>query len=205
MPWVESLVGGLIGFSAAVVAEPLRARLFRAKLEFEFGQFLGCALESRKLDPKADPFVSTRADGHDSIHYRMRVINKSRWTAKGVRLFLSQVEVMDPSRAWGRVGYADTLSLPWSCRSEGRLGGIQMPSGIPHFADLISAREIAPKDFQMEADGWSLRYSTLIGYNATYRFTVTAVGDNCPATSKAVVLTWNGDWRCLRQMQPSTD
>jgi len=148
MPWVESLVGGLIGFSAAVVAEPLRARLFRAKLEFEFGQFLGCALESRKLDPKADTFVSTR---------------------------------------------------------EGRLGGIQMPSGIPHFADLISAREIAPKDFQMEADGWSLRYSTLIGYNATYRFTVTAVGDNCPATSKAVVLTWNGDWRCLRQMQPSTD
>lgn len=197
---IQTLVGGVIGFGAGVFADPCRQLLLRPSVRFETGRYLGCLIETKERYVVPPPAMSLTTP-HEAIYYRVRLVNQGRSIARSVRLFLTNMEIRSTDRPWSNPGYADTLMLPWSCRGESKFNSVDLPRGVPYFADLVSSRDSESGTLRMEVDGWPVRYNDIIAQRGIFRFTVMATGENFHPISTSIVVTWNGHWKDLRMTQ----
>src|SRR5262249_48626308 len=151
------------------------------------GRYLGCLIETKEYYA-APPGTISVVRPHEAMYYRIRLVNNGRSIARSVRLFLTHLETRGIDRPWGNPGYADPLMLPWSCRGDAKFHALDLPRGVPYFADLVSSRESEAGRLRMEVDGWPVRYAEIIAQQAFFRFTVMATGDNFHPVSTNVVV-----------------
>lgn len=200
--WIETLVGGVIGFGAGVFAEPCREFFIHPEIKFQSGPYKGCSIDTMEHF-SVPPGTISIAPPHEALYSRVRLVNTGKAVARGVRVFLVGIDIHHRDGGWMDTGFADTLMLPWSCRGARKFDAIDLPRGVPHFADLMSSREPQPDMLRMEVDGWPMRYANLIARGSVYRMNVIATGDNFDPVESNVVLTWNGTWKDLRTTSTS--
>lgn len=196
--WIQSLVGGLVGFGSAVCAEPCRAWIFRSRLDLKFDPNAGCLIETfEKREAGIDP-TGIIVLGEDAKYVRLSIRN-TRWQlARGVRVFLHAIDGQNYSGEFRRTEYADILQLGWSGRTDDRFSAIDLPRGVTAFVDLVSSRRSKPYSMRPEVSSWPARWGDLIMRKGVYRFEVIATADNARPARSAIVLSWNAQWESLR-------
>lgn len=95
----------LIGFLTAVLAEPLRQRLFRPRLKVEFRDDTNCISWTKEGETRA-------------CYLRIRVRNRKWRLARGCRAYLVNVELRDAN---GRFQPTSLPVIATACRSLGLL------------------------------------------------------------------------------------
>jgi hypothetical protein len=178
------VIGGLIGFIAAVWAEQIRHLIWGPKLKVEF-------IEGEK------GFKTNTKDGHIDAHYvRVRVLNTGRQVAKQCRAYLVNVEKWDESiDDFGPTIYCDSLQLAWSAQTNNITAyrALDIPKGIPQFIDLISTRQ-GDSNYRIKTELHLNRYKDLFEELGKFRYTVLVAGDNAEPKSREIIFEWMGDW-----------
>lgn len=183
------IIGALIGFVGAVVAEPVRRSLFSARLRLDFGKdgaYQTTTLEGPNGGP---PYTKCR-------YIRIKVMNTKRNTvAKACRPYLIKVQKADGTGTPQETIYCDSLRLKWSAMPETDKGSpLDLAHGVNQFIDLLSMREGNP-NFRMEfAHRMLNRYKKLFEESGTFFFTVLVVSDNAPPQRTRVRFEWTGEW-----------
>jgi hypothetical protein len=112
-PFVAPLAGFLGGFAIAILAEPLRQRLFRAKLTLEFGQ------SSDFITPA---FILGEGYELEAQYIRIRVRNIKSHLARSCRAFLVNIEKQNEKGVFKQTQYSDSIQLEWSAQPQERCG-----------------------------------------------------------------------------------
>jgi len=128
----------------------------------------------------------------NDIYIRVRVRNVGGRTAKGARVFLTDLqEVHTPHSS--RTRLHDTLPLPWAGWAfEPR----DIPPGITFYADVV--RVSKNKAGWIFSAKWVPSDAELATYSGTYRFKVKATADNAATVACEVDVTYKQDWNTLR-------
>ncbi len=195
--WIQLLAAGSIGFGSAVFAEPLRARLFRSRIDLSFAQTGGGLIETNVIHAPSH----AHSTGEEAKYVRLKVVNQSSRIARKLRVFLTSVEVQDLSQKYVQTAYSDSMQVGWSARSTDRFDAIDLPSGITAFVDALSARATRPGLLSVDVDSWPSRYEQLF-YKGVFRFTFIATGDNIKPTTTRLTLAWSEHWDSLRMAVP---
>ena len=189
---LNTLVGAVLGFAAAVFAEPLKQWIYRPKLKLIFDEDPGCKArtpEQAQLQGGPRPVQST----HEADYIRVKVINTKPAIAKNCRAYLVAIEKADDSGNFKPTIYGDSIPLPWACRGEEAYGPLDLPRGIVQFVDVVSTRSVS-KDFKPEIKPIPFRYIDLFREHGKFRFTVQVSGENIKPVSIKVVFNWSGIW-----------
>lgn len=189
---LNTLVGAVLGFGAAVFAEPLRLWIYRPKLKLAFDESPGCrarTLEQGQIDGGPVPVYST----HEADYLRVKVINQKPSIAKNCRAYLVAIEQADKQGKFKPTLYIDSIPLPWACRAEEAYNPLDLPQGIVQFIDVISTRSISP-EFRPEIKPFPFRYMELFQQHGKFRFTVQVSGENIEPVFIKVVFDWSGVW-----------
>lgn len=181
---LPSIVGFIGGFFTALFAEPLRQRLYRAKLSLSFGS---------SSDFIARTLETSGQSQYQAIYIRLKVVNTSTRLAKACRAYLVGIEKQKDNKFEPTV-YCDSMQLQWSVRgADERFGAIDLPQDVPQFVDVVSTRSIstyfAPATAQVP-----LRYMELFKETGIFRFRVQVSGDGVKPVWSEVILHWDGKW-----------
>lgn len=189
---LNTFVGAVLGFAAAVFAEPLRQWIYRPKLKLEFNGDPGCRArtpEQAQLGGGPRPVQSI----HEADYIRIKVTNTKPLIAKNCRAYLVGIEKADSSSAFKPTIYGDSIPLPWSCRGEQAYGPLDLPRGIAQFLDVVSTRSVSA-DFKPEIKPIPYRYISLFQQQGTFRFTVQVSGENVKPVFIKILFRWTGVW-----------
>jgi hypothetical protein len=165
---LNTLVGAVLGFAAAVFAEPLRHWIYRPKLKLSFDEDPDCRArtpEQAQVQGGPRPVQST----HEADYIRVKVINTKPSIAKNCRAYLVGV------------------------RGEEAYGPLDLPRGIVQFVDIVSTRSVSA-DFKPEIKPIPYRYFDLFRQHGKFRFTVQVSGENVKPVFIKVVFGWSGIW-----------
>jgi len=182
---IWSFIAGISGgFIVALLAEPLRQRMFRPNLTIEF---------------KRDDRFVTNTVGRDEAgrewrqrYIRVRVQNTRR-LAKNCRAYLTNVEQLNPDGIFESTGYIDSIQVKWSARGEEALNGIDLPKGVNQFVDVIMTQETIPSFIPQTAISL-YRYDEIWKRQGTFRFTVLVSGDGVKPKFVKLRFVWRGRW-----------
>jgi hypothetical protein len=187
---LNTLIGAVLGFAAAVFAEPLRQWIYHPKLKLIFDEDPGCKArtpEQAQLQGGPSAVHST----HEADCIRGKVINTKPAIAKSCRVYLVAIEKADDSGHFKPTIYGDSIPLPWACRGEEAYGPLDLPRGIVQFVDIVSARSVS-KDFKPEIKPIPFRYIDLFRQHGKFRFAVQVSGENVKPVLIKVVFNWSG-------------
>jgi hypothetical protein len=181
---LSSLLTFAGGFTTALVAEPLRQRLWRTKVSLAFG--------------RSEDFVSPTPERSQSLErqaffLRIRAVNESSRLAKACRAYLTSIEREVAPGRFNRTIYVDSIQLAWAVRPQGRFDPVDLPPGIPHFIDVLSTHEGVDL-FQPELATFPHRYMDLVATPARYRLTVRLSGDGVRPATLRLIFKWAGTW-----------
>jgi hypothetical protein len=182
---VAPLVGFLGGFATAILAEPLRQRLFRAKLKLEFGQ------SSDFITPAV-----IRGEGYEykARYIRIRVRNVKRHLARSCRAFLVNIEKQNEQGVFGQTQYYDSVQLEWSAQPEDRFSAIDLPYGVNKYIDLLQTQSTS-NTFDPCTEFFSFWLADeLLRQTGTFRFTILVSGDGIDPQVVRIVFSWGGEW-----------
>jgi len=141
------LVPYIIGFLTAVLAEPLRQRLFRPRLKVEFLNDTNCISWTREGEMRA-------------CYLRIKVRNRKWRLARSCRAYLVNVELREANGLFQPTSYYDSMQLAWSAAGDQAFSAIDLPRGLTRFVDVVSTRENSRKfRGQRESAGLSRRGS----------------------------------------------
>jgi hypothetical protein len=189
---LNTIAGAILGFGAAIFAEPLRQWIFRPKLKLEFGDDPGCKArtpEEADIPSSPRPLHSI----HEAEYIRIKVTNKKRIIAKGCRAYLIAVEKADESGDFKPTIYSDSIPLAWSCRDKQAYDPLDLPRGVAQFIDVVSTRSVS-QDFKAEIKLIPFRYLALFKEHGAFRFTVLVSGENLKPIFIKIVFRWSGLW-----------
>lgn len=181
--------------------ESLEARRYLSSAQAEVGGILAPKLS---IDYEGTPANKTEAhyarDGVavNEIYIRVRVRNLGKQTAKGARVFLTDLHEVHNGVATPKSFVWDSLQLAWS---GWKFEPLDVPQGVSFYADVMRVSK--------DKSGWLLWFqkSTLADdvdlahYSGTLRFQVTVTADNATPASCEVDVTYNQDWHSLRALQ----
>jgi len=184
------MIGALIGFFAAVFAEPLRQLIYRPKVRLEFGN----TSDYRARTPEQDKRPGRPPNSVCEAYYiRIKVTNTKPAVAKKCRAYLVGVEKADETGQFIPTVYCDSIPLSWACRGDQAYDPLDLPRDVPHFVDVVSTRSIST-DFQPEIWPVPYRYVPLFGEHGTFRLTILVSGENIKPVPIRVVFRWGGVW-----------
>lgn len=189
---LNTAVGAVLGFAAAVFAEPLRHWIYRPKLKLEFGDDPG--YRARTLEEADIPSAPVpRHSVHDAEYIRIKITNIKPAIAKSCRAYLVAVEKADEAGKFSPTVYCDSIPLSWACRDSQAYEPLDLPRGVVQFIDVISTRSIS-KDFKPEIRPIPYRYFDLFREHGTFRLTIQVSGDNVKPVFTKIVFRWAGVW-----------
>ncbi len=189
---LNTITGAVLGFGAAIFAEPLRQWIFRPKLKLEFGDDPGYKArtpEEADIPSSPRPIHSV----HEAEYIRIKVTNEKRAIAKSCRAYLVAVEKADESGDYKPTIYCDSIPLAWSCRDKQAYDPLDLPRGVAQFVDVVSTRSVS-QDFKPEIKPIPFRYFALFQEHGTFRFTVLVSGENVKPIFIKIVFQWSGLW-----------
>ena len=188
-PFAEDIVGviagGLIGFLAAVFAEPLRQRLFKPKLRLEFGG-----------GPDYFTYTPEGAgeERHEAIYLRVKVANESPFIARDCRAYLVNIEKKDEHGKFKRTIYADSMPLAWSGRKPNEVyDPIDIPKDVPQYFNILATKSIS-HEFHPLIMVVPYRYGELFKETGTFRFTVQVSAQGGHSKRFKLTFNWRGLW-----------
>lgn len=187
--WLSMIVGGIIGFLSAVLAEPVRAWLFRARIQLAFDP-----RENSAQGNFAEFDAANSTHRASSKYARISVKNTSRVTAKACRAFLVGISRRDPSGQFQTI-HSDPLPLPWAF-----LGPtpIDIPPGETSFNfDLFrvdQGQDLLRPCSKPEVLAWG---QTIYSVAGRYRFSACVMGDNLRPVSLTLEFEWQGRYDSL--------
>jgi hypothetical protein len=186
---LNTFIGAVLGFTAAVFAEPLRQWIYRPKLKLEFNDDPGC----RARTPEQAQLTGVPVPNiYEADYIRIKVTNTKPFIAKNCLAYLIGIEKPDNSGTFTPTIYGDSIPLPWSCRGEEAYGPLDLPRGIVQFIDVVSTRSIS-NDFTPAIRPIPYRYIGLFE-KGIFRFSVQVSGENVKPVSIKIVFRWTGAW-----------
>jgi hypothetical protein len=187
---ISAIIGGLIGFFAAVFAEPLRQLIYRPKVRLEFGNTSD--YRARTLAQDDRPGIPPHSVC-EAYYIRIKVTNTKPALAKKCRAYLVAVEKADETGQFMPTVYCDSIPLPWACRGDQAYDPLDLPRGVPHYVELVSTRSVST-DFQPKIRPFPFRYVSLFSEHGTFRLTILVSGGNIKPVPIRVVFGWAGVW-----------
>jgi hypothetical protein len=154
------------------------------------------------IDYKGAPANKTEArftknDGVtvDEIYIRVRVRNLGKQTAKGARVFLTDLHEVQNGIVSQKSFVWDSLQLGWAGWD---FDPKDVPQGVSFYADVMRVSK--------QTSGWLLSVqkmrlandADLVHYSGTLRFQVTVTADNAAPASCELDVIYNQDWHSLR-------
>ncbi len=188
---LNTAIGAVLGFAAAVFAEPLRHWLYRPRLKLEFGDDPGC--RARTPEQAQLPGPRPEQSIHDADYIRIKVTNTKPSIAKNCRAYLVNIEKADSSGEFKPTIYGDSIPLSWACRGAQAYDPLDLPRGVVQFVDVISTRSVST-DFKPEIKPIPFRYIDLFQQQGKFRFTVQVSGENVKPVFVKIVFVWSGVW-----------
>jgi len=188
---LSTVIGAVLGFGAAVFAEPLRHWLYRPKLKLEFGDDPGC--RARTPEQAQLPGPRPVQSIYEADYIRIRVTNTKPAIAKNCRAYLVKIEKADNSGEFKSTIYGDSIPLSWACRGTQAYDPLDLPRGVVQFVDVISTRSVST-DFKPEIKPIPFRYIDLFRQHGVFRFTVQVSGENVRPKFIKIVFRWAGAW-----------
>ncbi len=202
---LTSLIPYIAGFISAVVAEPIKRKIFKPVLELDF---------KNNQDFKTRTPEYTTMGESEAVYIRVGVRNKSWFTALGCRAHLVNIEIKNKEGRFERTEFVDTLRLAWSCQppSENAFRPIDIPKNVNQFADVFSTRpsfrmrtntltfreSLSPGNFastfRFETQLMPLRYEKLAGTEGEYRYTILVTADGVDPKFIKLIFKWSKDW-----------
>lgn len=195
MALIDTIVGVVLGFGAAIIVEPIKNRFYGPKLEATFDdspEFQTKTYEHQITKSAEDP-NKEQINYHKASYVRIKVTNTKSALAQGCRAYLVKVEKLNIDGNFCDSIFCDSIPLAWSCRGEQRFLPVDIPKGVNQFVDLLSTREIST-DYRPEIQFSPYRYSDLFKEYGTSRFTVQVSGENVDPVSIKVDFSWDGSW-----------
>jgi hypothetical protein len=196
MALIDTIIGAILGFGAAIIVEPIKNCLYGPKLKISFDnspEFQTKTHEHKLTRSPEDP-NKEQIDYYKASYIRIKVTNTKSAIANGCRAYLVKVEKQHDDGNFCDTIYCDSIPLAWSCRSgEQRFLPVDIPKGINQFVDLLSTREVST-DYKPEIQFPLYRYIDLFKECGTFRFTVQISGENVYPVFIKVVFAWNGSW-----------
>jgi hypothetical protein len=175
------LVPYLVGFLTAVLAEPLRQRLFRPRLKVEFLNDTNCISWTREGEMRA-------------CYLRIKVRNRKWRLARSCRAYLVNVELRDANGQYQPTSYCDSMQLAWSAAGDQAFSAIDLPRGLTRFVDVVSTRENS-ENFTPALRLLLYRdLDQLWRRTGEFRFTVMVAGDGIQPKSVKIRFTWTCRW-----------
>ena len=181
----SAMLGGILGFMAAIFAEPVRRLIYRPSLKLEFDSSEGC----NALTPEGIPST------HKAYYIRVKVTNMKPTIAEHCRAYLVAIDKKDEtSNRFVPTIYCDSIQLAWSCRKEGEAyTATDLSKGLTQFVDLVSTRDDI--NYYRPAIYFTpFRYMPIFQEQGTFRFTVQVSGGNFNPKLIRVVFDWHGVW-----------
>jgi hypothetical protein len=134
----------------------------------------------------------------DEIYIRVRVRNLGTGTAKGVRVFLTDLHEVHNGVTTPTSLVWDSLQLAWA---GWKFDAQDVPEAVSFYADVMRVSK--------QNSGWLLSVqkvrlandADLDHYSGTLRFQITVTADNAPPTTCEIHVTYNKDWHSLRAVQ----
>jgi len=195
MALIDTIVGAMLGFGAAIFVEPIKSWLYGPKLEVSFDdspEFQTQTHEHQKIMTTEDP-NKKKIIYYKASYIRIKVINTKPALAKGCRAYLVNVEKQKDDGKFYDTIYCDSIPLAWSARGDQRFLPVDIPKDVNQFVDLISTREIS-SDYNPELQFHLYRYVDLFKEHGKFKFTVQVSGENVDPVFINVFFTWNGSW-----------
>lgn len=189
---LNTFTGAVLGFAAAVFAEPLRHKIYRPRLKLEFRDEPGF----RARTPEEGQIPATpvpKRSAHEAEYVRVKVTNRKSAIAKGCRAYLVAIEKPDKDGAYSPTIYCDSIPLAWACRNNDAYAPLDLPRGVAQFIDLLSTRSIS-EDFRPEINPTPFRYIELFKEHGEFRFTIQVSGENVKPVFIRVGFRWEGVW-----------
>jgi hypothetical protein len=131
------------------------------------------------------------------IYVRARVRNEGRHTAKGCRIFLTNLKEVFAGGKTLSTALDDSKVLSWATAG---FSAVDVPSGTQFYVDVVRISK--------HASGWLFSVEKLLSsqqslkdYVGTYRFRLMATADNAASAFCDIDVSYNGDWHNLRAWQ----
>jgi len=192
---LDTIIGAVLGFGAAIFVEPIKKWVYGPKLELSFNttpEFQTETHEHLEIKSIENP-NKDQISYHKARYIRIKVTNTKSALAKGCRAYLVKVEKCHDDGNFHETIYCDSISLAWSCRGDQRFLPVDIPKGVNQFVDLLSTREIS-NDYKPEIQFFPYRYRNLFKEHGTFRFTIQVSGENVNPVFIKVMFAWNGAW-----------
>ena len=186
MEALSAFIGGIVGFLASVLTEPVKNFFFGARLKVEFNpEDPGCATDTKE----------SSGQGFNKASYiRVLVTNTGKSIAKECRAYLKDVEIWNTGTGrFEATEYCESMQLAWSAtpKPENFLS-VDIPNGISRFVDVISVRDHS-REITTHVPMVLYRYEEVLQkQTGKFRYTVLVAGDNLKPKSTQVVFEWNG-------------
>ena len=190
---LNTFIGAVLGFAAAVFAEPLRQWIYRPNLKLQFDDDPGCRSRTPE-QAQEEGRIKQEQSIHEADYIRIKVTNTKPVVAKKCRAYLVGIEKKsENSNAFNPTTYGDSIPLPWSCRGVQAYDPLDLPKDIVQFLDVVSTRSISTY-FKPEIQPIPYRYLSLFQQQGTFRFTVQVSGENVTPVFIKIVFRWDGTW-----------
>jgi len=192
---LNTIIGAILGFAAAIFVEPIKRWLYRPKLVLSFGDSAEYQTQTKEHQQKKD-LTDNRKDictYHKASYIRVKVINNKSVLAKGCRAYLVGIEKCSEDGNYSDTIYCDSIPLAWSCHGDQRFVPVDIPNGVNQFVDLVSVRETSDA-FRVELQFHPYRYEPLFQEKGKFRFTIQVSGENVEPVFEKVDFTWDGLW-----------
>lgn len=191
---LDTMIGAMFGFGAAIFSEPLRRWIYRPELKLEFGDsdaYKTLTSESAEIwDFKLQKSIPTV---YDARYLRVKVTNTKFAMAKNCRAYLVAVDKETSAGVFEPTVYCDSIPLAWSCSADKAYEPLNLPKGVEQFIDIVSTRSIS-NEIKVEINPMPYRYVNLYRQHGTFRFTVLVSGENVEPQFIKIVFKWNGIW-----------
>jgi len=183
-PILPALLSFAFGFITALLADPIRQRLFAPRLALT----LGAGEDFLTNTPEVRHGRAVQA-----TYLRIRATNTSFRLAKQCRAFLTDVKRLDEAGKPVKTVYCDSIQLAWSVREgDARFGPQDLAQDVPYFFDLASfydgTDQVYPRTLALP-----YRYESIFQGAGGYLFTVVLSGDGVKPTKVVVSVHWTGD------------
>ena len=137
-----------------------------------------------------------------AVFIRVKIQNLGVRVAKGVRVFLTDLEKVQDSGTTSAQLH-DNLLLRWpgAPDSEPR----DLPRGVDFYADVVSFSKNGPPDWQFRVKETYANHTKLPKYRGTYRFHILATAENADPAQCMIDITYDGSWRNVRAVPAYRD
>jgi len=188
------LAGFLGGFATAILAEPIRQRLFRAKLKLEFESDQSSRLSSPFLARAHSDDFAGEQDKYHVQFIRVRVRNIEQYLARSCRAFLVDIEKQNEQGVFEQTHYYDSIQLKWASETQYPWHEIDLPYGVNKYIDVIETRSDSNSFYPCTEFLSSRLGEELLTQPGTFRLTILVTGDALDPQAAKLIFWWGGEW-----------